>query len=252
MRTWRAGQLRRLEPLAGGRQRGTAIVRYYWSSFLDLHRADIRGACLEIGSTATLKSIGSAAVATAEAMDLRAGDGIAIVADLSRADGVASATYDCFVVPFTMHLIYDVEAALYHAVRLVKPGGVLLVNFPCVDYYFPRGLDMGNGAPLFVYWMFTPIQVENLLRRVGLPPSAFQITSYGNLFTRVAYQLNLPAEELSAVERTYSDAGHPLLLCARIVRPHDWQGTRPEYREAWRPGVIPAHWNPVTGHYPHG
>lgn len=249
VRAWRAGQLRRLRPLAGGRQRGTAVVRYYWSTFLELHRADVRGACLEIGSTATLKSIGGA-VATAQAIDLRAGDGIDIVADLSRADAVAAGTYDCFVAPFTMHLIYDVEAALYHAVRILKPGGVLLVNFPCVDYYFPGGLDMGNGERLFVFWMFTPIQVENLLRRVGLPPSAFQITSYGNLFARVAYQVNLPAEELSALERSYHDAGHPLLLCARIVKPDAWTGIRPEYRDAWRPDVPPARWHPVTGHYP--
>jgi hypothetical protein len=62
--------------------------------------------------------------------------------------------------------------------------------------------------------------------------------------------MNLPAEELSAVELTHNDAGHPLLLCARIVKPHDWSGTRPEYREAWRPIVAPTRWNPVTGHYP--
>jgi SAM-dependent methyltransferase len=250
VRTWRAAQLRRLQPLAGGRPRGTALVRYYWSSFLELHHADVRGACLEIGSTATLKSIGSPGIASAQAMDLRAGNGIDIVADLSRADGLAAGTYDCFVAPFTMHLIYDVEAALYHAVRILKPGGVLLVNFPCVDYYFPRGLDMGNGEPLFVFWMFTPIQVENLLRRVGLPPEAFEIRSYGNLFARVAYQVNLPAEELSPLERSHNDAGHPLLLCARIVKPHDWTCACPEYRDAWRPDVAPAKWSRVNGHYP--
>lgn len=248
----RALQLRRLRPLAGGRQRGEPVVRYYWEQFLCAHRADLRGRCLEIGTTQTIRRLGGAAVSHAEAMDLGPREGVTVVADLSRADGVASDRYDCFVLPFTMHLIYDVEAALYHAVRILKPGGVLLVNFPCVDYYFPRGLDMGTGRPLFVFWWFTPIQVENLLRRIGLTGPEFEVVTYGNLFARVAYQMNMPAEELTRVERDHQDEGHPLLICVRIVKPADWAGVRPDYREPWLPPLAPATWNPVTGHYPSG
>src|SRR5262249_7102961 len=149
---------------------------------------------------------------------------------------------------FTMHLIYDVEAALYHAIRLLKPGGVLLVNFPCVDYYFAQGLDMGTGAPLFLYWWFTPIQVENLLRRVGLGGADYELVIYGNLFARIAYQMNIPAEELTRNELEHVDAGHPLLICARVVKPLSWRVTKPEYRTSWLPKVTPARWNPVTGH----
>jgi hypothetical protein len=142
-----------------------------------------------------------------------------------------------------------VEAALYHCIRILKPGGVLLINFPCVDYYFPRGLDMGTGEPLYLYWWFTPIQVENFLRRVGVTESDYTLECYGNLFTRVAYQFNLPAEELTQRELTFVDAGHPLLICARVVKPAGWQADKPDYRTPWKPGVTPAQWNPVTGHY---
>ena len=148
-----------------------------------------------------------------------------------------------------MHLIYDIEAAIYHAIRILKPGGVLLVNFPCVDYYFPHGLDMGTGEPLFLYWWFTPIQVENLFRRAGLGGADYVLEVYGNLFARIAYQLNLPAEELTKHELEYSDPGHPLLICARVIKPESWQGIKPPYRDPWRPEVTPAQWNPVTGHY---
>ena len=246
----RAMQLRRLHPLAGGRQRGEPVIRHYWESFLRQHRSDLRGRCLEIGTTQTLRRHGGPAMTRADSLDVTPRDGVTVVADLSRADGVPSDTYDCFVVPFTMHLIYDVEAALYHAVRVLKPGGVLLVNFPCVDYYFPSGLDMGTGRPLFVFWWFTPIQVENLLRRLGLTREHFEIAAYGNLFARVAYQMNMPVEELTRVERDHHDEGHPLLICARIVKPAGWQGASPVYREAWLPEVAPVPWNPVTGHYP--
>jgi SAM-dependent methyltransferase len=250
VRGLRGRQLRRLHPLAGGRERGQPVVRHYWEQFLSAHTGDLRGRCLEIGTTQTLGRLGGPAMQQADAMDMAPRDGVTVVADLSRADAVASGTFDAFVVPFTMHLIYDVEAALHHAIRILKPGGVLLVNFPCVDYYFADGLDMGTGRPLFVFWWFTPIQVENLLRRAGLAAGDFSLSVYGNLFARVAYQMNLPAEELTATERDHRDAGHPLLICARIVKPEGWAGLRPVYQEPWLPTTKPATWNRDTGHYP--
>ena len=250
LRQWRGGQLRRLKPFGDGRQRGQPVVRYYWDRFLTRHRSDIRGDCLEVGSTHTIGGYGSA-VARGEALDLTPHSSeVSVVADLSRADDLPADRYDCFINPFTMHLIYDVEAALYHSVRILKPGGVLLVNFPCVDYYFHRGLDMGTGRPLFMFWWFTPIQVDNLLRRVGLASSDYQSTVDGNLFARVAYQMNMPAEELSRNELDHIDEGHPLLISVRAVKPANWHAMRPAYRDPWIPDGTPARWNPVTGHYP--
>ncbi len=249
-RQLRCLQFRRLRPIGDGKQRGTPIVRYYWNRFLTQHQADIRGTALEVGTTDTIRRYGDQAVINADAIDLFPhSPEVTIVADLSRADHVPSDSYDCFVNQFTMHLIYDIEAALYHAIRILKPGGVLLVNFPCVDYYFSHGLDMGTGEPLFLYWWFTPIQVENLLRRVGLGETDYALEVYGNLFARIAYQLNLAAEELTKRELEYSDPGHPLLICARVIKPESWQGIKPPYRDPWRPEVTPAQWNPVTGHY---
>jgi SAM-dependent methyltransferase len=246
----RSLQFRRLHPLNGGRQRGTPIVRAYWTAYLRAHQDDIRGRALEIGTVATLREYGSRTVERADALDLTAhSPEITVVADLSRADHVLSDTYDCFINQFTMHVIFDVEAALYHSVRVLKPGGVLLINFSCVDYYFPRGLDMHTGAPLFVFWWFTPIQVENMLRRIGLTGSDYELALYGNLFARIAYQLNVSAEELTRCELEYVDPGHPLLICARVTKPVGWKATRPEYRDPWLPDTRPAHWNPDKGHY---
>ncbi len=248
IRHLRAMQFRRMAPMGDGRQRGTPIVRHYWDQFLRTHEADMRGRALEIGTTFTLRSRG--AVTAAEAMDLTVhGPEVTVAADLSRADHVPSDTYDCFVVPSTAHVIHDIEAALYHAVRILKPGGTLLISFACVDYYFPRGLDMGTGSPLFVHWWFTPIQVDNLLRRIGLDDSTYDTQVFGNLFSRIAYQLNMPAEELTRRELDRRDPGHPLLICVRVVKPAGWKVDRPVYRDAWLPDVQPALWNPETGHY---
>jgi SAM-dependent methyltransferase len=250
LRQLRCAQLRRLTPLDGGQQRGTPIVRAYWARFLAANRDSIRGRALEIGTTETIERYGGSTLERADAIDLtRHSSEVTVVADLTRADGVASQTYDCFVNQFTMHLIYDLESALYHSLRILKPGGTLLVNFPSVEYCFDRGLDMGTGAPLFVFWQFTPILVQNVLRRAGLSDGDFELEVYGNLFARVAYQMNMAAEELTARELSQVDPGHPLLVCVRAVKPTDWRVERPERRTPWLPSVAPARWNPTTGHY---
>ena len=250
VRTLRCLQFRRLQPLGHGRQRGISIVHYYWHKYLLAHQKDIRGNVLEIGSTETIRRFGGIALTCAEGIDLSPhSPEITVVADLSRADHVPSDRYDCFVNQFTMHLIFDAEAALFHAIRILKPGGVLLINFSCVDYYFPRGLDMGTGEPFFLYRWYTPIQVENFFRSLNLRLEDYSLRIYGNLFTRIAYQMNMPAEELTRRELEYADAGHPLLICARVVKPASWRATKPEYRTPWLPEVTPARWNPVMGHY---
>jgi hypothetical protein len=231
--------LRRMDPMYGGRAIGTPIVRWYWADFLERYRAQVRGDALEIGTTMTIREYGGNRLRSAGAIDLtRHSPEITVVADLSRADAVPGERYDCFIVQFTMHVIADVEAALYHAVRLLKPGGVLLVNFSCVDVQFPDGLDMGTGAPLWVHWCFTPLQVHNLLRRAGLDEGDYELEIHGNLFARIAYQLNMPAETLTREELTYRDPAHPVLVCARVVRPPNWHVSPPAYREAWVPDAL--------------
>jgi SAM-dependent methyltransferase len=240
-----------MHPLAGGAARGTPIVRYYWARFLVAHRGDIRGVALEVGTTATIKKYAPTALDRADALDLVAhSPEVSVVADLSRASHLPADTYDCFVNQFTMHVIYDVEAALHHSLRVLKAGGVLLINFACLDYYFARGLDMQTGAPLYVHHWFTPIQVENLLRGAGLSSGDFEIRVFGNLFAQIAHQLNMSAEELTERELDFVDDGYPLLICARAVKPADWAARAPKPKTPWLPDATPARWDPVTGHIP--
>jgi glycosyltransferase involved in cell wall biosynthesis len=244
-------QLRRLEPLRGGKQYGTPVVRYYWDHYLSMHQNDIRGKCLEIGTTATIHKYGGKSLIQADAIDLtKHSPEITVVADLSKADNIPSDTYDCFINQFSTAFIYDIESALYHSVRVLKESGVLLVNFPCLDYYFSRGLDMFTGPPIYMHWWYTPIMVENLLRRIGLTEKDYKLDIYGNLFSSIAYQMNMPAEELTKKELDFRDDGRPLLICVRVVKPQLWKTDKPSYREPWIPSVKPDQWNPVTGHYP--
>lgn len=251
IRHLRTLRFRRLTPLGGGKKNGLSVIRYYWADFLDKHQADIRGHALEVGETTTIRQYGGNALTQADAIDLAAhSPEVRVVADLSRADQVAGDLYDCFVNQFTTCVIQDIEAALYHAIRLLKPGGVLLINFWCVDFYLHRGLDMGTGAPLYMHHWFTPIEVENLLRGLNLSEADYQVEIYGNLLTRMAFLLNMPAQEFTAQELNHVDPGQPLLICVRVVKPVDWQAKKPIYRELlWTPIVKPAQVRPDTGHY---
>jgi hypothetical protein len=242
VRHLRAMQMRRLQPFYSGRSAGLSIIRYYWADFLEQHQADIQGYGLEIEETVTLRQYGGDGLIRADAIDLSAhSPEVRCVADLSRADAIASEQYDCFLIPFSTAVIYDIEAALYHAVRILKPEGVLLVNFWCMDYYFHRGLDMGTGAPLYMHHWFTPIQVHGLMRSLNLCEPNYQVKIYGNLMARMAFLLNLPARDLTPGERDHVDPGQPLLVCVRVVKPQNWQASKPVYREAaWTPQTPPS------------
>jgi hypothetical protein len=109
---------------------------------------------------------------------------------------------------------------------------------------------MGTGAALYMYWWFTPIQVENLLRRLALTGADYQVEICGNLLTRMAFLLNLPAHEFTPQELDFKDPGQPLLICVRVVKPANWQAPKPEYRQpCWAPALAPAQLSPTTGHY---
>lgn len=240
-----------MTPFGAGRHGELSIIRYYWADFLEKQRSDIQGRALEIGETATIRYYGGPALTQADALDLSAhSPEVRIIADLARADHVPGEQYDCFLMQFTTNVIFDIESALFHAIRLLKPGGVLLTNFWCTDFYFHNGLDMGTGAPLYMHWFFTPIQIANLLQDLGLTEEDYQLHTYGNLLAKTAFLTNLPARELTAQERDFCDPGQPLLICGRVVRPATWLQRQPAPRTAhWLPSGTPLSVHPETGHY---
>ena len=240
VRHLRSLQYRRMQPFNQGADNGLPVIRYYWAEFLDQHRGDVQGLALEVGGTGTILEYGDDRLIRADALVLSAhSPNVRVVADLSRADHVPSDGYDCFLIQFSTAVIYDIEAALYHAVRVLKPGGVLLINFWCLDFYLHRGLDMGTGEPLYMYHWATPIQVQNWLRSLDLNDDDFSITIYGNLLTRMAFLMNAPAQEFTQAELSHQDPGQPLLICARIVKPTEWSSAKPTYKALCRTPDIP-------------
>lgn len=215
--------LRRPGALYPGRAEGTQVVRHYWAQFLAAHRGDVRGRALEIGVTNTIRQLGGDRITSAEAIDITAsGPDVTIVADLATAADVPGEQFDAFVHQFTIHIIPDFRAALYHSIRLLKPGGTLLINFPCRTGYPASGIPLGEGRTGWVHWWFTPKQVETALADLGISPADCEITTYGNYLALTSYMAGIPAEALTTKELDAVDPDFPLLICARIRKPAQW------------------------------
>jgi GT2 family glycosyltransferase len=210
------GDLRRLEPVSSvwGLDRGKPIDRHYIEAFLASHRSDIRGRVLEVKDPGYTELFGSAAVTARDVLDIDPSNQRAtIVADLSRADGIASDQFDCFILTQTLHIIYDVKAALAQACRILRPGGVLLCTLPAVSRvnYEDGGLESGD------YWRFTEASVRRLLAEI-FPPENVDVTVRGNVLTCAAFLYGLAADELETAELEHVDRWFPLLFCVRAVK----------------------------------
>lgn len=207
------GTLRRTTPLSDhwGFERGTPVDRYYIQGFLEENRSDIRGRVLEVKDSSYTDKYGIG-VNQRDVLDIDAANpGSTIIADLAAAETISSDKFDCFILTQTLQLIYDTRAAITHAHRILRPGGVLLVTVPAVSRVATRyGLKSD-------YWRFT---AASCLRLLGDVFGAKQVTvrSYGNVLTGVAFLMGMAHEELSRRELEVHDEYFPVVIAVRAVK----------------------------------
>ncbi len=208
------GDLRRTTPISPvwGLDRGLPLDRYYIEGFLDRHRLDIGGRVLEVKDSGYTRMFGGERVTRADVLDVDAGNANAtVVADLSRADAIPDDAYDCFILTQTLGVIYDAAAAVRHAVRVLKPGGVLLCTLPAAGRIrYEEGLD-GD------FWRFTEGSVRRLFGE-ALPPSAFEVAGHGNVLTCAAFLYGLAQDELTREELDVVDPFFPLVYTVRAMK----------------------------------
>lgn len=204
------GTLRSTLPVTRwGWERGTPIDRYYIESFLNRHRADIRGRVLEVKDDNYSRRFGQEPL-DAQVLDIDAGNSAAtIVADLAAADSIPSCSFDCFILTNTLQYIIDLDSAVRHSHRILRPGGVLLATVPTICR-----IDL----PIYPdYWRFTPAICRKLFEK-HFAPEKVRVEPLGNVLSAIAFLKGLPAQDLNRPELDYKDVAYPVITSIRAVK----------------------------------
>jgi peptidoglycan/xylan/chitin deacetylase (PgdA/CDA1 family)/GT2 family glycosyltransferase len=209
------GEFRRTSPLSPiwGVDRGKPVDRFYIEAFLDRHRQDVRGRVLEVKDGGYTHLFGDGRVTRSDVLDIDvANEQATIVADLTKADAIPSGSYDTFILTQTLGLIYDAGAAIRHAARVLKPGGVLLCTVPAA------GRISHEDGPDGDFWRFTEGSLYRLFGEV-FPIGSFEITGFGNVLAGAAFLYGLTEHEVTADELRVTDPSLPLVYGIRAVKP---------------------------------
>jgi SAM-dependent methyltransferase len=210
----RFGSLRRLSPVSRkfGYDRGQPIDRYYIERFLLVNADVITGRVLEIGNSAYTRRFGGARVTRRDVLNIDPGHPqTTIVGDLATAHHIPSDSFDCLVVTQTLHLIYDLSAAVGTLHRILSPGGTLLTTFPGIT-----PLSNDRWADTW-YWALTPPSAVRLFGDV-FGPDNVEVAAHGNVLTSVAFLEGLAARELRRKELDVDDPQFPMLITVKAFK----------------------------------
>lgn len=213
------GDFNEMKPLSQkwGTDRGLPVDRYYIELFLSNFRNDIHDRVLEIKDDGYTRKFGGMQVTESSILDINPNNNKAtIIADLSCASHVASESYDCVILTQTLHIIYDFHAALCEVFRILKPGGVLLCTLPALSRVNDEDVGIDKGD----FWRFTEAAVRRIFAQI-FPISDFEVFTWGNIRSSIAFLEGLAASELSESILTEVDPYYPLLFGIRAVKAGD-------------------------------
>jgi SAM-dependent methyltransferase len=209
------GSLRRLTPISRevGFDRGLPVDRYYIENFLAHQANDIQGRVLEIGDDSYTRKFGGDRVRARDVLHVVEGNPSAtIVGDLTCADHIPSARFDCLILTQTLHLVYDFRLAVRTIYRILKPGGVVLVTFPGISQ-----ISNDQWADSW-FWSFTTLSAQRIFEEV-FPKRNVKVEAFGNVLAAVAFLEGISFDELTKEELNYSDRCYELLITVRAVKP---------------------------------
>jgi SAM-dependent methyltransferase len=208
------GSFRRIAPLSRqfGYDRGLPIDRYYIEEWLGRWELDVAGSVLEVGDGGYTRRFGGDRVDHPQVLHLFSGvEGTTFVADLSDGAQLPSNAFDCVILAQTLHLIYEVRAAIRTVHRILRPGGVLLATFP--------GISQRSDDQWAAYWCwsFTSLSAGRLFSEV-FDPGAVTVENHGNVLAAVSFLEGLATAELSPQELEVNDPSYPVVISVRAVK----------------------------------
>jgi Methyltransferase domain len=200
-----------LEPVSRefGFERGKPVDRWYIERFLNEHRADIRGAVLEVAESTYTQWYGDGQVTQSDVLHRQGNDESTIVGDLTTGEGLPQQAYDCFICTQTLPFIYDVHAAVRGMATVLKPGGVVLATVPGMSQVSRDDKrDWGD------WWRFTSQGTQRLFEEAF---DEVEVQAHGNVLSASAFLYAYAAEELTEAELAHRDPDYELLITVRAT-----------------------------------
>lgn len=188
---------------------GQPIHRYYLEQFIDRHRNDIKGHCLEFQDSFYSSRYGDGCISKLDIINLDdTAPEATIVADLTRNNGLASNQFDSIICTHVLEVVEDLDRFTAELHRILKPGGVLFVAVPHILYNTNRCGEL---------WRFTNLGLKKLLVK-HFGEKHLTITGYGNSLTAAGDIRGLVAQRFSHRELDCYDSRYVIEVCARIIK----------------------------------
>lgn len=207
-----AGRVASATPLSRnwGYDRGTPIDRFYIEDFLARHGEDVRGNVLEVQEDDYSRRFGGTRVTRQDVLNLDASNPRAtIIGDLADPATLPEQRFDCVLLTQTLHLVFDMAAALANVRRALRPGGVALITVPGITPLQP-------GLGYDWYWSLTEESLRRLLHQ-SFDPAKVEVTTYGNLFAATAFLHAAAVQEVPRRKLERFDPAYPVTVAARAV-----------------------------------
>lgn len=209
------GDLRRATPVSRefGFDRGRCVDRRFIERFLEEHRADVRGRCLEVGDDSYTRRFGGEHVTRADVLHVTGeASGTTLVGDLTTGAGLPERAFDCAIITQTLSCVYDVHAAIRTLHRALVPGGVLLASVPGISQVSRFDADRWGD-----FWRFTPAAARRLAEE-AFPADRVDVRGWGNVLAAVALLHGLSADELDPTALDLPDPDYPVVVTIRAAR----------------------------------
>jgi len=193
-----------------GLDRGEAIDRYYIEKFLHENRDLIKGVVLEVAGRKYTQKFGGEKVEQSLVLHTIPQKNVDIVGNLETGEGIPESRVDCFILTQTLLCIFDVFSAARNAVKVLKPGGVLLITVPGITQISRFDYERWGQ-----YWSFTDQSLRKLFEKVATPGN-IDIKTYGNVKTAAAFLYGLALHEIEKEDLDYNDNDYQLVISAAV------------------------------------
>lgn len=202
-----------------GFDRGTPIDRYYIEKFLRANGKYIKGTVLEVAEREYTRKFGGDKVEKSLVLSFAPGDNVDIVGDLSTGEGIPENIADCFICTQTFPFIFDIQSAARNAVKMLRPGGRLLVTVSGITQISRYDMDRWGH-----FWSFTDLSLRKLFEQIPEVESV-DVETHGNAKVAACFLYGLAQHELSYEDLEYVDRDYQLNITA-VIKKRRNEGSR--------------------------